>query len=302
MTDAATTYDVAELELAAIDATPDNREVTRDRVPGLAASIARLGLMQPLEVYDTGGGRYVLRAGHHRRAALELLGRTVAPCIVVAAPADDADRHARRCASNWARVETRPADDFAELSRLLEAGSSMDDLRAVSGHSETWIRNRLALGTLDPAVRWIATRHGITWATALAGLPGAAQRALARALDETKPSRDRWNDLLERSRRRAAELEAEQGAMFALEQQTWDTERARYVDELGASAEPVPTSAPPLPLGLEDVAARLGVKRDTVQKWRQRSTGFPAPAGEISGNPWWWAADVDRWAAETGRA
>lgn len=302
----ATTYDVAELPLELIEATSDNRDLATDRVAGLAASIARVGLEQPLSVYPVAGGRYRLRAGHHRAAALRLLGRATAPCIVGDPPATDADRHAARCASNWARVDTTPADDWRELSRLVAAGHDETALCEISGHGPVWVRNRLALGTIDPSCHWIATRHGIGWATGLAGLPGDMQRALARALEETKPSRARWEALLERSRQRAAERAAEQGATFDLVQETWTTDHAAYVDELGAADESAPAAPAPtvreIPIGIDDVARRLGVKADTVQKWRRRDVGFPLEAGSLSGAPYWWAADVDHWASKTGRA
>jgi hypothetical protein len=61
------------------------------------------------------------------------------------------------------------------------------------------------------------------------------------------------------------------------------------------------------PVGVDEIAVRLGVTRNTVVTWRQRSRTwkkvprFPEPAGRISGRFWWWWADVEAWAVEAGR-
>jgi predicted DNA-binding transcriptional regulator AlpA len=49
------------------------------------------------------------------------------------------------------------------------------------------------------------------------------------------------------------------------------------------------------PVGAVEIAARLGVKRDTVDQWRQRSIGFPAPRWQVGGRPAWNWDDVEAW-------
>lgn len=56
----------------------------------------------------------------------------------------------------------------------------------------------------------------------------------------------------------------------------------------------------PIPLDVPAVAARLGVKVDTVWKWRQRAR-LPPEDGRVSGSPWWWPESIDEWRKETGR-
>ncbi len=56
------------------------------------------------------------------------------------------------------------------------------------------------------------------------------------------------------------------------------------------------------PVGTVEIAARLGVARATVDSWRARSTGFPAPAWTVGGRPAWDWAEVAEWARSTGRA
>lgn len=295
--------------VALIDDDPDNRAVDVERIPGLAALLARDGLRDPLEIYPSGAGRFTVSAGHHRLAAVRSLGWVTVPARVVATPASDLERHARRCSSNWARVETRPADDAQELARLVAAGASIETLCEISSRNSLWVRNRLELAKVDPGCRWIAERHGINWAIGLAGLPGHVQRALGRALEETRPSRARWEALLERSRQRQRELEYEDAARpFELVGETWDADHGRYVAELGAD-DPAPAPAPgapgpvvrEIPLGLSTVAAGFSVAVDTVQKWRNRSRTFPDPDLWVSGIPLWWRETVTGFAERTGR-
>lgn len=75
-----------------------------------------------------------------------------------------------------------------------------------------------------------------------------------------------------------------------------------------AATKPSPTSKTRSvvePVGILEIAARLDVASDTVQKWRARFADtdkpFPEPRGAISGQPWWHWGDVARWCKATGR-
>lgn len=54
------------------------------------------------------------------------------------------------------------------------------------------------------------------------------------------------------------------------------------------------------PMGIPEIAERLGVKRATVDQWRHREV-MPAPTWTVGGRPLWRWADVKRWAEDTGR-
>jgi phosphoribosylaminoimidazole-succinocarboxamide synthase len=54
------------------------------------------------------------------------------------------------------------------------------------------------------------------------------------------------------------------------------------------------------PVGLAEIAERLGVKRTTAVMWRQRGL-LPAPRWTVSGAPAWDWTDIDAWARRTGR-
>jgi hypothetical protein len=55
-----------------------------------------------------------------------------------------------------------------------------------------------------------------------------------------------------------------------------------------------------IPVGAAEVAARLGVKPQTVHTWRQRNV-MPAPRWTVSGQPAWDWVEIETWAKRTGR-
>ena len=54
------------------------------------------------------------------------------------------------------------------------------------------------------------------------------------------------------------------------------------------------------PVGIAEIAERLGVKRQTAALWNYRGL-LPEPPWVISGQPAWNWPDIKTWAKETGR-
>lgn len=61
-----------------------------------------------------------------------------------------------------------------------------------------------------------------------------------------------------------------------------------------------PTTIAADPVGLMEIADRLGVDRKTPVRWRQRGV-FPEPRWTVSGAPAWNWPDIEEWARKTGR-
>ncbi len=61
------------------------------------------------------------------------------------------------------------------------------------------------------------------------------------------------------------------------------------------------------PVGLQEIADRLGVDRGTVNSWRSRSkdvrrvAGMPKPDAVRTGTPLWSWRTIEAWATETKR-
>ena len=56
----------------------------------------------------------------------------------------------------------------------------------------------------------------------------------------------------------------------------------------------------PEPVGLVEIAERLGVKPQTARMWRHREL-LPEPSWVVSGQPAWHWPDIEAWARRTGR-
>jgi predicted DNA-binding transcriptional regulator AlpA len=61
-----------------------------------------------------------------------------------------------------------------------------------------------------------------------------------------------------------------------------------------------PMRSPTEPVGLAEIAERLGVKRGTVDMWRTRGQ-LPAPRWTVGRRPAWNWPDVLAWALDTHR-
>ena len=60
------------------------------------------------------------------------------------------------------------------------------------------------------------------------------------------------------------------------------------------------SQVPVEPVGVVDIARRLGVRQQTVAMWRYRGL-LPDPRWSVSNQPAWDWQDIRRWAESTGR-
>jgi predicted DNA-binding transcriptional regulator AlpA len=54
------------------------------------------------------------------------------------------------------------------------------------------------------------------------------------------------------------------------------------------------------PVGLADIAERLGVRRQTAKDWKNRGL-LPEPRWHVSGSPAWDWSEIEKWARRTHR-
>ena len=121
----------------------------------LAANIKALGLLQNLQVRDTGTGKYEVVAGRRRLAALKLLAKQKAiakdadiPCMVM-----DADNATEvSLAENVMRLPMHPADQYEAFRQVTDEGKSPEDIAARFGCAVSTVKQRLKLAAVSPAL------------------------------------------------------------------------------------------------------------------------------------------------------
>ena len=136
---------------------PSKRNVRKTvgaSITELAASIARVGLLQNLTVIlASDGEHYEVVAGGRRLAALKLLAkkRRIAkdyevPCLLVA----DASARTASLTENVQREAMHPADQFEAFAALIEEGRPLEDIAADFGVTPLVVQRRLKLANISP--------------------------------------------------------------------------------------------------------------------------------------------------------
>ncbi|SOE50486.1 ParB/RepB/Spo0J family partition protein [Orrella dioscoreae] len=131
------------------------RTSPRLSIPELAASIARIGLLQNLIVIlSAGGEQYEVVAGDRRLTALKLLAKKKqkriaadfeVPCLLV----PDASARTVSLAENLLREQMHPADQFEAFAALVKEGRPVEDIAADFGVSPLVVQRRLKLANVS---------------------------------------------------------------------------------------------------------------------------------------------------------
>ncbi|TAJ61849.1 ParB/RepB/Spo0J family partition protein [Variovorax sp.] len=130
------------------------RKMPRLSIPELAASIARIGLLQNLIVILSADGEtYEVVAGDRRLTALKLLAKKKripadyeVPCLLV----PDASARTVSLAENLMREQMHPADHFEAFAALVKEGRPLEDIAADFGVSPLVVQRRLKLAHIAP--------------------------------------------------------------------------------------------------------------------------------------------------------
>ena len=155
-------------ELAQIrvdDITPNARQPRRRFEPeataGLAESIRRQGLLQPVVVRPRPDGGYELIAGERRWRAAREAGIEEVPALV--READDRDSLLLALVENVAREQLSAVEEARAYAALLdEFGLSLGELAERVGRSKPSVSNRLRLLELPDEVLWMLARSELT--------------------------------------------------------------------------------------------------------------------------------------------
>jgi len=139
---------------------PENRvraTFTEEQYNELKASIEKHGFNIPILVKDLGNGKYELIDGEHRIKVAKELAMTTVPAVIV--EADSLKATMLNILANTARGTQNPMDVAEALRRAHDAGASIEELAAATGHTEQWVKLYLTLTEL-PDVYKDALRKG----------------------------------------------------------------------------------------------------------------------------------------------
>lgn len=170
--------DPGPLEVRLEDIVPNpnqpRREFDEEALAELTASIATLGLLQPLLVRPSEPGRYELIAGERRLRAARAAGLTHVPVMVVAT--DERGSLERAVVENIHRADLNPIEEAAAYRQLLDDGGlTQEQLAGRLGRSRTAITNSLRLLELPVEVHDLVVRGRLSagHARALLSLNGS---------------------------------------------------------------------------------------------------------------------------------
>ena len=244
-----------------------------DLLEELEESIARQGILQPLQVEEVGGVLWLID-GYHRLMAAKELGRTTVPCIITPGSSDDV--LLKNLVVNRQRGRSNPAEE-AKLIRTLreEGGYPLEKIAQLSGLSIGWTRKLHDLSYLPRVVLDLVSQGklGISHAMELIPLKNAAlQEELAGQAVE-------WRYTIEQTKLRV---------MFLLQPSTAPAPGGVQFDYRGRPA-PVPIPCAGCGLDLTDNVSYLYMCGECQRLYfaflseMRRHEMAPAPPLQVSG-------------------
>jgi ParB family chromosome partitioning protein len=152
-------------EISVDEIAPNARQPRRRFEPeataGLAESIRRQGLLQPVVVRPRAGGGYELIAGERRWRAAKDAGIATLPALV--READDRDSLLLALVENVAREQLSAVEEARAYAALVdEFGLSLGDVAERVGRSKSSVSNRLRLLELPDEILWMLVRGELT--------------------------------------------------------------------------------------------------------------------------------------------
>ena len=166
-----------ELPIMSIEPNPNQPRVHFDEeaLTELAASVAEIGVLQPVLVRPVGDGRYQLVAGERRWRAARRAGLALVPAIV--RTTDDLGSVERALVENLHRQDLTALEEAAAYQQLLDDfGLTHEQVAARVGKSRSAVSNTLRLLSLPPGIQHLLAdgRLSAGHAKALLGTPDRA--------------------------------------------------------------------------------------------------------------------------------
>lgn len=156
-----------------------------ESLAGLTASIAEIGVLQPVLVRQAGEGEYELIAGERRWRASKRAGLQSIPVVIRDADTDSALLE-QALVENLHRADLNAMEEAAAYQQLIEDfGLTQDAVAKRVGKSRAAVSNTLRLFQLPPAIQALVAEGQLTagHARALLGTPDRAyQTALAQRI------------------------------------------------------------------------------------------------------------------------
>jgi len=209
--------ELLEIQVDAIHPNPrqPRRRFEPEAASGLAESVRRQGVIQPLLVRPRGVGGYEIVAGERRWRAAREAGRTTVPAVV--RDADDRETLLLGLVENVAREQLTPIEEARAYAVLIEEFSlSLGEVAERVGRSKPSVSNRIRLLELPDDVLGMVERGQLTegHARAVLAVPDhEGRRRLAREIVRRGLSvraaeqRAKWAGARQRPRTRAARVD-----------------------------------------------------------------------------------------------
>ena len=127
-------------------------KITPESVADLAASIASLGVIQPLVAMADGDGGATLIAGHRRLAAAKVAGLERVPCDILKG-VDEATARRMTFIENLQRKDADPLLESELVGSLVKSGMTQGEIATETGRGREWVARRLNLSRLSKSWR-----------------------------------------------------------------------------------------------------------------------------------------------------
>jgi ParB family chromosome partitioning protein len=209
---------LVDIDPRALAANPTNVRTNLGDLGPLAASIAAVGVLEPLVVIPDGSGGHRIVAGHRRNAAAIEADQATVPCIVRPdlAAADATAAVVAMIVENSHRLDLSAQDEARAYEQLAMAGLSAAKIAKRVGHKPAHIKKALAVAGSELAVT-AAERYTLTLdqAAVLAEFDGDADAVKALVVTAKKDP-GQWDHVVSRLRQDRKAVAARAAAVKAL--------------------------------------------------------------------------------------